>query len=305
MSVDVAIASICKDLRMLGEHELANKALVAYAAVTNTEAPRVDLSYSYLMRQLRKGKTNRRKKFQVAFKEAFDRALLEDLDEPAAIALMVAMKAINLKIDELEEENGDNNNNDVVTKSRESLFGPEAPGIGDSTIPNQLRIGVPPHADSEFSNLSRIAATKVFCKCKSSSLLKPKALWWGSREKALSNPANEGGRLYSALLMSGARVERFDKPITDKLINEVFNRDIDAAALRDNLYLVLDPSVLVEIQEEEDINDADLPGGWVPGERDNSTRNIGLQYAYPGSSSGIGGMPDGAAGIVQLPFGSD
>jgi hypothetical protein len=33
---------------------------------------------------------------------------------------------------------------------------------------------------------------------------------------------------------------------------------------------------------------------------------VGLQYAYPGSGSGIGGgMPDGAAGTVQLPFGGD
>ncbi|MCK9567733.1 hypothetical protein M0R72_02135 [Candidatus Pacearchaeota archaeon] len=97
MTIISELASICKDLRLLGETELTKDALCAFAAITDTEHPRADLSYSYVMRKLRKGDTDRRLKFQKAFKIAFDRALYEDVDEPAEIALMVAMKAINFK----------------------------------------------------------------------------------------------------------------------------------------------------------------------------------------------------------------
>lgn len=97
MSIVSELASICKDLRLLGEAELTKDALYAYAALTDTERPRADLSYSYVMRKLRKGKDSVRLKFQKVFKDAFDRALYEDIEEPAEIALMVAMKAINFK----------------------------------------------------------------------------------------------------------------------------------------------------------------------------------------------------------------
>jgi hypothetical protein len=97
MSIATELAEICKDLRMLGDDELTKKALCAYAAATDTERPRVDLSYSSVMRKLRKGDKDRRLKFQKVFKDAFDRALYEDVEEPAELALMVAMKAIDFK----------------------------------------------------------------------------------------------------------------------------------------------------------------------------------------------------------------
>jgi hypothetical protein len=97
MTIASELASICKDLRLLGEAELTKEALYAYAAITDTENPRADLSYSYVMRKLRKGDDSIRLKFQKVFKDAFDRALLEDVEEPAEIALMVAMKAINFQ----------------------------------------------------------------------------------------------------------------------------------------------------------------------------------------------------------------
>lgn len=100
MTIASELASICKELRMLGDDDLTKKALCAFAAVTGADHPRVDLSYSYLMRKLRKGDEERRLKFQKAFKEAFDRALYEDVDEPASLALMVAMKAIDFKEDD-------------------------------------------------------------------------------------------------------------------------------------------------------------------------------------------------------------
>ncbi len=104
MSVESELSQICKDLKLLGDKNLTKKALLAYAAATDTERPRVDLSYSYMMRQLRKGDKDRKIKFQKAFKQAFDDALYADVEEPAAVALMVAMKAINFKEDECEGE---------------------------------------------------------------------------------------------------------------------------------------------------------------------------------------------------------
>jgi len=101
MSIEVALADICKDLRLLGEVELTKKAITAYAALTDSNNPRPDLSYSYIMRILRKeGKDGRRLKFQKAYKAAFDAALYADVEDPAAVALMVAVKVIDFKDDE-------------------------------------------------------------------------------------------------------------------------------------------------------------------------------------------------------------
>jgi len=97
MSISSELASICKDLRLLGESELVSEALFAYSAITGTKNSKADLSYSYVMRKLRKDDDERRLEFQKAFKEAFDRALEEDVEEPAEIALMVAMEAVDFE----------------------------------------------------------------------------------------------------------------------------------------------------------------------------------------------------------------
>ena len=94
-SVSQEVADICKDLRELGDEDLLHKGMCAYAAMTDVEKPNVDLSYSYLMRKLRKGDDDKRIKFQKAFKDAFDKALYEDLDEPSEVALVAALKEIS------------------------------------------------------------------------------------------------------------------------------------------------------------------------------------------------------------------
>jgi hypothetical protein len=92
------LRSICKDLKLAGEDELADKVLCALAAVTDAEHPRVDLSYTYVMRKLRKeGDPEKVRKFQVVFKNTFDRALDEDLEDPAELALMQAIKHIDFQ----------------------------------------------------------------------------------------------------------------------------------------------------------------------------------------------------------------
>jgi hypothetical protein len=95
LSITTELASICKDLRLLGDRDLTHQAITAYAALTEVEDPRPDLSYTYILRKLRKGDDERRLKFQKVFKAAFDKALYTDVEEPAAIALTVAIKAID------------------------------------------------------------------------------------------------------------------------------------------------------------------------------------------------------------------
>lgn len=196
---------------------------------------------------------------------------------------------------------------DVVSLTRQmNSFGPQNPAVNDMTISRPVNLNLPPGTDIEFSQLSRIAKIvalnkkayiRIYIKCKSSDLLKPKTYWYGSKEAANKNTSDSSGKMFSANLDSSAVFERFDKQVNNSLIHNILIRDIDVAILRNDQYLVLDPGVLVDIQEEEDVNDSSGIG--EVGLRDNSTD---YTFAYPGSGSGVGGMPDGAAGIVQLPY---
>ncbi|NJO18539.1 MAG: hypothetical protein HC877_23260 [Thioploca sp.] len=63
------IHKIAKDLKLYGENEIADKIICAFAAITDAEMPRIDLSYTYIMRELRK--ENKHKDFQISFKKSF------------------------------------------------------------------------------------------------------------------------------------------------------------------------------------------------------------------------------------------
>ena len=92
MDIRTKLINICRELKSLGDNEMADKVLCAYAAISDTEKPRVDLSYSYIMRKLRKDNTPEQvRSFQKAFKTAFEKALDADLDEPDNIALTSAL----------------------------------------------------------------------------------------------------------------------------------------------------------------------------------------------------------------------
>ena len=203
---------------------------------------------------------------------------------------------------ELEDDKG--NAIDAVSLTRQTnSFGPQTPAVDDMTITRPVNFNLPPGTDIEFSQLSRIAKIaslnkkayiRIYIKCKSSDLLKPSNYWWGSKKAANKNTLDSSGKMFSANLASSAIFERFDKQITQSLIHNILTKDIDVAMLRNDQYFVINPESLVDIQEEEDIADVvDV------GLRDNSTD---YTFAYPGSGAGIGGMPDGAAGIVQLPY---
>ena len=203
---------------------------------------------------------------------------------------------------ELEDDKG--NAIDAVSLTRQTnSFAPQNPAVDDMTITRPVNFNLPPGTDIEFSQLSRIAKIaslnkkayiRIYIKCKSSDLLKPSNYWWGSKEAANKNTTDSSGKMFSASIASSAIFERFDKPITKSLIHNILTKDIDVAILRNDQYFVINPESLVDIQEEDDTADVvDV------GLRDNSTD---YTFVYPGSGAGIGGMPDGAAGIVQLPF---
>ena len=92
--IESELRAIAKELRLLGASETADKVMCALAAVTDAEEPRADLSYTYIMRELRKTDDDKRLVFQKTFKEAFDRALDEDLEDPSQVALMEALEQI-------------------------------------------------------------------------------------------------------------------------------------------------------------------------------------------------------------------
>ena len=85
---------LTRELKLAGEDDLAEKISCAISVVAGTEHPKTEYSYSYIMRNLRKGDDDRRIAFQRMFKETFDDARDDDLENPEQIALMAGIKAI-------------------------------------------------------------------------------------------------------------------------------------------------------------------------------------------------------------------
>ena len=92
------LRDISRQLKLLGELELSDKVLCALAAVTDAERPRVDLSYTYVMRKLRGDKKDKDvHTFQKVFKDTFEEALDNDADNPEEVALMEALQNIDFE----------------------------------------------------------------------------------------------------------------------------------------------------------------------------------------------------------------
>jgi len=88
---------LSRELKLAGENELASKVSCAISALAGTEHPKTEYSYSFIMRKLRKGNEEDRSEFQKIFKQTFDQAMSEDLEDPEQIALLAAIKAINFE----------------------------------------------------------------------------------------------------------------------------------------------------------------------------------------------------------------
>lgn len=93
------LAVICKDLKLAGEHILADKISCVLSALAGTKHPRHDLSYSYVMRELRKKHEDKVLDFQKTFKKTFEDALDAEMEGPEQVALLAALKKIDVEID--------------------------------------------------------------------------------------------------------------------------------------------------------------------------------------------------------------
>ncbi len=101
--MDPKLRKLAKKLRMEGKHDLCDD-LIASAASSKSISPRPDLSYSYIMRQLRQaGDPDRVREFQIAFKKAFDEAYLENIENLDDVALLQAIQECKLQPSEIDK----------------------------------------------------------------------------------------------------------------------------------------------------------------------------------------------------------
>lgn len=90
-----ALRKLAKDFRLAGDDALVQQTLKVLTAATGNKEPKADLSYSHMLRKLRKGDKKKLREFQKAFKESFDSAIVEGLeDEAEATALFEALQKI-------------------------------------------------------------------------------------------------------------------------------------------------------------------------------------------------------------------
>ncbi len=92
------LIKLCQDLKLAGEDEMADKLCCALSALAGNKQPRYDLSYSYVMRFLRKEHADLVPKFQETFSKAFYQALEDELEDPDQLALLESLKHIDVKV---------------------------------------------------------------------------------------------------------------------------------------------------------------------------------------------------------------
>jgi hypothetical protein len=101
-NIALQLRGIARQLKLIGENDLCGRVLCVLGE--EEEPEKADLSYSYVMRELRQtDDPERLHKFMVVFKKAFDAAFVKDIDEPANVALMQAMKAVGFEDDDRED----------------------------------------------------------------------------------------------------------------------------------------------------------------------------------------------------------
>jgi len=100
--MNVKLRKLAKKLRSDGKHEMCDQ-LIASAASPKSISPRPDLSYSYIMRQLRQtGDKKRVRQFQEAFKKAYDEAYIEEVENADDVALLQAIQEAKLRPEEID-----------------------------------------------------------------------------------------------------------------------------------------------------------------------------------------------------------
>lgn len=124
---------LAKKLRDQGKHELCDELISAFASSSkHSVIPRPDLSYSFIMRNLRKSEDEKRaKEFQKAFKEAYDEAFIEGLENIDDVALLQAIKTIKLKSEEIDETKEEIKKSEAEINYNLTKLGQAASDLGD------------------------------------------------------------------------------------------------------------------------------------------------------------------------------
>lgn len=94
MSYLDSLRKLAKQFRLSGDKDLCEKILIVIAGESGLESTRADLTYSSVMRDLNNGDKKRRLNFMKKFKETFDEAFDDGLENPEEIALLAAIKEI-------------------------------------------------------------------------------------------------------------------------------------------------------------------------------------------------------------------
>jgi hypothetical protein len=91
-----SLVLLAKEANLKNNEKLKEKSKIAIAEITGDLNNKADISYSSIMRDL-KDQPEQRVAFMKAFKEAFDQAFLQGLENPDQIALFSAMKNVSVE----------------------------------------------------------------------------------------------------------------------------------------------------------------------------------------------------------------
>lgn len=89
------LRKLAKQYKLSNKVELCNNVLLILAKETGLENTNADLSYSYVMRDLRNNYPDKVTLFMKTFKDTFDAAIDDDLEDADSIALLTAIKKID------------------------------------------------------------------------------------------------------------------------------------------------------------------------------------------------------------------
>ena len=95
--------NLAKSLRAQGKDELCDYILLKIAKETEANEILADLSYSFIMRNLRKSNEEKAKEFQIAYKKAFDEGYESGVKDFDKVALFAAIKECGLEREELNK----------------------------------------------------------------------------------------------------------------------------------------------------------------------------------------------------------
>jgi transketolase len=93
---------LAKDLKLLGINNICNKITLAISKETDAKNAKPDISYSFILRKLRKKDPEKAKEFQIKFKEAFDEGFLAGLDNFDDAAMLQTIQEMKFDSKDLE-----------------------------------------------------------------------------------------------------------------------------------------------------------------------------------------------------------